>query len=163
MKIMKKQLGEPQKRAWAALLTSHAVLTREIDRDLREAGVSNLEVYDVLLALESAADHRLRLCELADRVVFSPSGLTRLLDRMTAQGWVVREPHPADRRSLYAVLTPAGFTERERTWAVYSDALQRRLGSNVSDREATLLADTLLRLCPPGVLRGRISDCSSSS
>ena len=65
--------------------------------------------YDVLLQLAEAPDHRLRMAELAERVLLSRSGLTRLVDRLAAEGLVTREPFPGDARGLYTVLTDAGL------------------------------------------------------
>src|ERR671921_132950 len=91
--------------AWSALLLTQARLMREMERELAASGVILPELYDVLLALDRAPDHRLRLSELADHIVLSRSGLTRLVDRLEKHGLLRREQCPEDRRGAYAVLT----------------------------------------------------------
>ena len=65
--------------------------------------------YDVLLTLAQAPERRLRMAQLADRVLLSRSGLTRLVDRLEREGLVRREPSPDDARGTYTVLTAAGL------------------------------------------------------
>jgi DNA-binding MarR family transcriptional regulator len=147
---------DSKKWAWGALLLAHAALTRAIDRDLREAGAVSLEVYDLLLALEEAPEQRMRMCELAEILVFSPSGLTRLIDRMAEGGWVLREPHPNDRRSLLAVLTPAGRAERERSWPIYREAIARHFGHHLSPEEGETMRALLERMLPESLVHARL-------
>ena len=82
-----------------------------------------LDWYDVLLALEYAPDNRLRMGELVEHVVLSPSGLTRLIDRIEKAGLVERRLCPNDRRSFEVELTQAGRAERERSWPIHARAV----------------------------------------
>lgn len=140
------ELSESSKNAWGALLVSHSVVTRQLDRQLQLEGFPSLEVYDVLLALEDAQDQKMRMCELANRVIFSPSGLTRLVDRLEKAGFVRREAHPTDRRSLYAVLTEGGLAERERAWPRYRELIQQHFGQALSNSEADVIGQSLSRV-----------------
>ncbi|MGH7580039.1 MAG: MarR family winged helix-turn-helix transcriptional regulator, partial [Gemmatimonadales bacterium] len=102
--------------AWRALLTAHADLTERIDAALRRAGVIPLRWYDALLCLYEAPGRRLRLAELARAALLSRSGLSRLVDRLEANGLLTREPAADDARGAYAVLTPAGLQALRRCW-----------------------------------------------
>jgi predicted transcriptional regulator len=75
---------------WRAFLVAHARITRRLDEELRAEHDLSLGEYDALLALAEASDRRLRMNTLADRVVLSKSGVTRLIDRLVADGLVVR-------------------------------------------------------------------------
>jgi len=95
---------------WRRFLEAHAVVVGALEAELDEARGLPLAWYDVLVSLREAPDGRLRMQDLARRVLFSRSGLTRLVDRMVDAGYVAREPCEDDRRGTYAVLTPAGAT-----------------------------------------------------
>ncbi|HEY0869861.1 MAG TPA: MarR family transcriptional regulator, partial [Acidothermaceae bacterium] len=93
---------------WRAFLRAHAQLIRTLESELGAAREIPLASYDVLVQLAEAPAHRLRMTELADRVLLSRSGLTRLIDRLERDGLVRREAVPDDARGMYAVLTAAG-------------------------------------------------------
>src|SRR5438552_2665380 len=99
---MSSKLQIPHKAAWVTFLFANDSLIREIDGRLAEAGVVQLDVYDVLLNLEEAPEHRLKMSQLADRVLVSKSGLTRLVDRLEKLGYVERHSCQSDRRAVYA-------------------------------------------------------------
>jgi DNA-binding MarR family transcriptional regulator len=94
---------------WRAFLRAHATLIRTLEAELGEADEIPLASYDVLVQLAEAPDRRLRMTELADRVLLSRSGLTRLVDRLERGGLVRREPCVDDARGMYAVLTDDGI------------------------------------------------------
>lgn len=93
---------------WRQFLEAHAVVVGALEAELDEARGLPLAWYDVLVALQETPDHRLRMQDLARRVLFSRSGLTRLVDRMVDAGYVARERCADDRRGTYAVLTGVG-------------------------------------------------------
>jgi DNA-binding MarR family transcriptional regulator len=101
-------LSETELRAWQALLHAHHQVTRRLDSELREEHGLSLAAYDVLLRLARAPGRRLRMSELAERVMFSPSGLTRMVDRLVGGGFVQRERFEGDARVMLARLTAAG-------------------------------------------------------
>ena len=94
---------------WRSFLRAHAVVLRELERELDRDAALPLAWYDVLLTLAQAPERKLRMAELADRVLLSRSGLTRLVDRLEKAGYVRREPSPDDARGTYTVLHPAGL------------------------------------------------------
>ncbi len=104
----------PELDAWRAFLRAHATLTRRLEAELAAVHGLPLGVYDVLVQLVEAPEHRLRMTDLADAVLLSRSGLTRLVDRMCRDGYLRREPDAGDARGVWAVLTDAGY-DRLRT------------------------------------------------
>ena len=131
---------------WRAFLRAHAGVTRQLERELAaEAGIP-LAWYDVLLQLAEAPDRRLRMAELADRVLLSRSGLTRLVDRLQAEQLVVREPSPDDARGTYTVLTPQGLAALRRAAPVHLAGVQRHWLAHFSDDDLTRLRALLAQL-----------------
>jgi len=95
--------------SWRAFLRAHATITRALETELlAEQGLS-LAAYDVLVQLAEAPGRRLRMTELADAVLLSRSGVTRLVDRMERSGFVRRTRVESDGRGVAAGLTPAGL------------------------------------------------------
>lgn len=97
-----------EQSAWRALLRAHSRVLQRLDRELM--AVQNIPVaeYAVLVVLSESPDGRMRMSELADELLLSPSGLTRRLDAMVNQGLVERVRCANDRRGSFAVITPLG-------------------------------------------------------
>ena len=102
------QLTEEQLAMWRAFLEAHSAVIRYLEQGMQEEHGLPLTWFDVLVHLADAPEGRLRLGELADSVILTRSGITRLVDRMAAAGLVRREPCPGDRRGHYAVITAEG-------------------------------------------------------
>ncbi|MCZ7524987.1 MAG: MarR family transcriptional regulator [Acidimicrobiia bacterium] len=137
---------EERLAAWEALLESHALLVEILGRELQgETGLS-LHDYDVLLTLYRAPDRRLRMTELAQAVVLSKSGLTRLVDRLEAGGLVRRAACPTDRRSVFASLTPRGRATLRRAAPVHLRGIEEHFGRHLPPGEARTLARSLGRV-----------------
>ena len=132
--------------AWALILNVHARLTRAIDDAVTQADLLPLEWYDVLFALYHADGRRLRLSELAERIVFSRSGLTRLIDRIEERGYLRRERSSEDRRGTFAVLTDAGREAMKRSWPVYKREIESRFADHVTASEARAMRDGLVKV-----------------
>lgn len=98
-------------RAWQALLHAHHHVVQSLDRELREEHGLTLAEYDVLLRLARSPDRALRMTDLAERVMLSPSGLTRLVDRLVKKGLVHRRSAPIDARIALASLTDDGLRQ----------------------------------------------------
>jgi DNA-binding MarR family transcriptional regulator len=109
-------LDEREMSAWHALLRGHAAVVRILEAELEASHGLSLPAYEVLSHLSDAPGHRLRMSDLAGCAVLTPSGLTRLVDKLSRDGLVVRDKCSADARVVYAVLTDAG---RERLVAAY--------------------------------------------
>jgi DNA-binding MarR family transcriptional regulator len=135
-------LTEVELGTWRAFLRAHSTMLRRISRDLEDADMPPLAWYDVLATLSEAPDHRLRQVEIAERVLLSNSGLSRLIDRIEARGLVKRVQCPDDRRSLNVELTDDGAAMLERMWPAYARAIADdflpALGSNPCEIRETL-------------------------
>jgi DNA-binding MarR family transcriptional regulator len=129
--------------AWRAFITAHAAVIGRIERDMAAARVIPLTWYDVLIELYGAPEWRLRLYELADAVVLSRSGLTRLVDRLETAGLLRREVATTDRRGAYAVLTDAGLDAMREAWPVYARGIVDYFARHLSDEEAKVLTAAL--------------------
>ena len=140
------KLQGSQLAAWRLFLTLHRRLVDAIDRDLQQAGRLPLSSYDVLIELQEAPDHRLRMAELAHRVVLSRSGLTRLVDRLEGEGYLTREQAPGDRRGFYATITEQGVSALRTAWPISSRGIQRYFAEALSTEEAETLAALLQKI-----------------
>jgi DNA-binding MarR family transcriptional regulator len=90
------------------MLRAHAALTRELDAQLAREHKLPLSSYEVLLFLADAPGGRMRMAELAESVLLSRSGLTRLVDRLEREGLLKRKPCESDARGFFAEITPKG-------------------------------------------------------
>src|SRR5690349_16028885 len=102
------QLTAVELGAWRGMLRVHAALVKQLDAELTSAHKLPLSSYEVLLNLESAPVHKRRMAELADAVLLSRSGMTRLVDRLEKDGLLLRDHCTDDGRGCYAVLTDKG-------------------------------------------------------
>jgi DNA-binding MarR family transcriptional regulator len=100
---------DPRLDAWRAFLVAHARLSRRLDEELRAEHDLSLAEYDALVQLAQAPDRRLRMSRLASLVLLSKSGVTRLIDRLEADGFVERNQCLHDARGAEATLTRAGL------------------------------------------------------
>jgi DNA-binding MarR family transcriptional regulator len=106
-------LTPPELRAWRSLVETQANLFAALDSDLAARGTS-LGDYQVLVFLSETEDRSMRMCDLADALQLSPSGLTRRLDGLVQSGLVVRESSDRDRRVMLATLTADGLATLKR-------------------------------------------------
>ena len=137
---------DPKGHAWAVLLTAHATLVERIEAVLAAAGLPPLSWYDVLWELEKAEDGRLRMHELAARIVLSRSNVSRLADRLEGAGLIEREESPDDRRGYYCAITRAGRALRKKMWPAYKAEIERLFSRHVTVEEARVLAEALARV-----------------
>jgi len=133
------KLSEQHLAAWRSFLKAHAVIIDRIDHDLAAADRLPLSSYDVLIELYEAPERRLRMYDLAERVVLSRSGLTRLVDRLEAEGFLVRDRSGTDRRGAYAVITEQGITALRKAWPVYARGIAEYFAQWLTPEQALLL------------------------
>jgi DNA-binding MarR family transcriptional regulator len=131
---------------WRLFLTAHARLLDRMEQPLAQADLPPMEWYDVLFTLKEAPDNRLRLSELAKKILLSRSNLTRLIDRLERAGLLRREACPSDRRGTFAVLTEAGLTMQQQMWTVYSQSIDTYFAAQIDETEAQMLQQLLQRL-----------------
>jgi len=130
--------------AWAALLSAHATLLERIEAALDTAGLPPLGWYDVLWELEKAGG-RLRMLELARRVVLSKSNLSRLADRLEEAGLVARQDAADDGRGYDLVLTRPGRAMRRKMWPVYAAQIEALFSRHLGVEEARVIGEALGR------------------
>lgn len=135
-----------QMQAWRAFLEAHAYVIRLLEAELEAEKALPLTWYDVLVHLEEAEDHRLRMTELAQRVLLSKSGLTRLVDRMCETGLVSRSADDRDKRGRWVSLEPAGIARLHDAAPVHMRGVKDYFSSQLSDSEAGELAVPLRRI-----------------
>jgi DNA-binding MarR family transcriptional regulator len=152
---MARSLDDARMSAWRAFLRAHASITDVLERELADARALPLTWYDVLLQLSAAPAGRLRMQELAHAVLLSKSGLTRVVDRMAADGLVRREAATHDARGAFACLTPAGRTALRRAAPVHVNGIYEHFGRHLTDAEAATLATTLDRVADAADLAQR--------
>jgi len=136
---------DPKGHAWAVLLTAHATLVEKIEEALAEADLPPLAWYDVLWELEKAPEGKLRMHELARRVVLTRSNLTRLADRLESAKLIERADTPHDRRGYDCVITRAGLAMRKKMWPVYKTEIERLFSRHINAEEARTMGDALSR------------------
>jgi DNA-binding MarR family transcriptional regulator len=141
-------LGRQELGAWRGLLRVHARLAKALDADLVREHDLSLSCYEVLLFLADTPDGRLRMSELADGVLLSRSGLTRLVDRMEREGLLRRERCEDDARGYHAIITAAGRQLFQRARATHLDGVRELFLSRLSAAELRTLAGLWERVSP---------------
>jgi DNA-binding MarR family transcriptional regulator len=138
--------------AWRGFLRAHAQVIRRLEAELEAEQSMPLANYDVLVQLAEAPQHSLRMSELAESVLLSRSGLTRLVDRLEREGLVERRACPDDARGTLAVLTPAGMKRLREAWVTHLRGVRQHMVDRFDDQELALLGELFNRLgAPAGV------------
>ena len=138
--------GSPQREAWLALARAHAAITGRMQEALTAAGLPPLPWFEVLATLSEAPERRLRMGELAEALVITRGGLTKLVDRLIKAGLLERTFCEHDRRVSYATLLPAGAELLGEMRPVVSAELDVAFNGNLGEAEADQLRETLERL-----------------
>jgi DNA-binding MarR family transcriptional regulator len=140
------QLSARELAAWRGMLATHATMIARLDAELeREHGLP-LTSYEVLMYLADAEGQRLRMGELADRLLLSRSGITRLVDRLERQGMIVRERCENDGRGFNAVLTAAGRRKLAAARPAHLNGVRRHFLSQLEPGELDSLGTLWSRL-----------------
>jgi DNA-binding MarR family transcriptional regulator len=139
----------PSNQAFAQLLGAHSTLTRELNAALLASHGLTINDYGCLLLL-SRHEEGMRRIDLANELQLSPSGITRLLDRLERQGYVGKGECKEDARVSYAILTEAGRAKLKDAWPEHVNAVHRRVAAVLSDEEIDTLTELLSRLSANG-------------
>jgi DNA-binding MarR family transcriptional regulator len=131
--------------AWRGLLEAHALLTRRLDAQMHAEHGLSLSSYEVLMFLDDAPEHRMRMSEIAERVLLSRSGCTRLVDRLARQGFVSRCAATTDGRGLYAQLTDAGLEKIKAARATHHEGIRRYFLDRLTPTDQIALGDIWTR------------------
>jgi DNA-binding MarR family transcriptional regulator len=135
--------------SFGRLLGAHAALTRELSAQLVQQHGLTMSELEVLVLLSRAPEQAMRRIDLSREVRLSPSGITRMLDRMEATGLVEKGPCKEDARVSYAVLTAAGAEKLREAWPDHRASIERLLGERFSRSELATLTELLDRVAEP--------------
>ncbi|MEA2467275.1 MAG: hypothetical protein QOJ57_1401, partial [Thermoleophilaceae bacterium] len=135
--------------AWRGFLRAHATLVSNLDEELTERHGLPLSSYDVLVQLDEAPDGRLRMSALADAVLLSRSGLSRLVTRLERQGLIERAECENDARGSFAAITDQGRERLNEARVTHRAGVRERFFDRLGEREQRQLAKVWSRLLDP--------------
>ncbi len=133
------RLDEQELRAWRGLLRTFAKLTKALDAELEAAHGLPLNSYEVLMYLADSEGARMRMHDLANSILLSRSGLTRLVDRLERDGLLSRQSCPSDARGAFACLTPKGRTTLDAARATHLAGVRAMFLDRFTPEEQELL------------------------
>ena len=136
-------------RAFVALLHAHATATRQLNAQLTADHGLTINDYEVLLRLARAPERRMRRVDLADQVLLTASGITRLLDGLERDGFVVRASCDSDRRVVYAVLTDAGMEKLAEATTTHFAQIDELFAGRFEEDDLETATSLLTRLAEP--------------
>lgn len=151
-------LTESELRAWRGLLRTHAMLVKRLDAELESAHGLALTSYEVLLHLWNSDEGQMRMCDVAESVLLSRSGLTRLVDRLERDGLVERVSCQDDARGAYARLTETGLAKLREARGTHLDGVRRHFLAHLSPEQQDMLGDAWDRV---GAITGAGPGCSA--
>jgi DNA-binding MarR family transcriptional regulator len=132
--------------AWINFLRAHAAVTRQFNAELLATHALTINDFDVLAQLSFAPEQALKRVDLAERVLLTPSGITRLLKGLEEAGWISNRPCAEDARVTYAVLTPAGRKKLEQARKTHVASVRALFSERFDHDELETLASLLERL-----------------
>ena len=139
-------LRDIELEAWINFLRAHAAVTRQFNAELLATHELTINDFDVLAQLSRAPEQALKRVDLAERVLLTPSGITRLLKGLEDAGWVSNRPCAEDARVTYAVLTPAGKKKLEQARKTHVASVRALFSERFEHDELETLASLLERL-----------------
>jgi len=139
-------LTEHELAAWRGMLQVHARITQQLDAQMHAEHGLSVSAYEVLMFLGDAPDHRMRMSDIADRVLLSRSGCTRLVDRLVELGYVTRCAASTDGRGLYAQLTEAGLIKARAARATHLSGVREFFLDRLTATDQIALGDIWARL-----------------
>jgi DNA-binding MarR family transcriptional regulator len=137
---------ESHVRAWARLIRAAQRVLGAVEADLKAAGFPPLAWYDVLLELRRSEEGRLRPLEIESRLLIAQHNVSRLIDRLERAGYVDRAPFENDGRGQVVAITEQGRALLQGMWPVYAAAIQRHVGTRLTEAQAKELAASLSAL-----------------
>jgi DNA-binding MarR family transcriptional regulator len=140
----------PEIEAFVRLVRASVAVTRELSAQLSADHCLSLNEYEALLHLARAPESRMRRIDLANGLLLTAGGVTRLLDGLERDGFVAREESPTDRRVTFAVLTKAGRDKLREADKSHTRQIRELLGRRYDEDELKQLAALLDRLADTG-------------
>jgi len=138
--------GDEKVQLFGLLLETNARLSRRLGLELEAECELPLAWFDVLLQLRRSPDGRLKMNEIAEKIVHSSGGTTRLVDRIEVAGLVARQSCPSDRRAIHVAITDAGNAKLDEALNVHLDYLDESLAKQLTEVERSTLASLLTKL-----------------
>jgi DNA-binding MarR family transcriptional regulator len=138
--------GDEKVQLFGLLLETNARLARSLSLELETECALPLAWFDVLLQLRKSPDGRLKMNQIADAIVHSTGGTTRLIDRLEVAGFVERQNCPSDRRAIHVAITASGEEKLTEALSVHLEYLDEALAKRLSDAERGTLASLLTKL-----------------
>jgi DNA-binding MarR family transcriptional regulator len=133
----------PHHQAWRSLAQTHAAVSGRLQDALAQAELPPLAWFEMLAAIAASEEERMKMGELAEALVITRGGLTKLVDRLVKAGLIERTFCDTDRRVSYATLLPAGAELLEEMVPVVSGELELAFAARLSERQADDLRSTL--------------------
>ncbi len=146
--------GSPHGDAWGAMTRTHAAIVGRLQEALAAADFPPLPWYEVLATVAEAPEQRMKMGDLAESLVITRGGLTKLVDRLVKASLMERTFCDTDRRVSYATLLPSGADLLDEMRPVVVAELRVAFAAKLSDAEADALRETLERV--------RVSACGQS-
>lgn len=141
-----KKLREDQLALWRSFVNLHATIIRRIEKDLSAHQHVPLTWYDVLVALYQSPGKKLRMSELAKKTILTPSGVTRLVERLEREGYVCRKRTEEDLRGSYAVLTRKGKRAFLQAWTTYEQGIYSYFANRLNEEEQKVIRQAFERI-----------------
>ena len=138
--------GDEKVQLFGLLLETNARLSRSLGLELEAECELPLAWFDVLLQLRRSPVGRLKMNEIAEAIVHSSGGTTRLIDRIEEAGYVTREHCPSDRRAIYVAISANGNQKLDEALNVHLDYLEDNLAKRLDDQERRTLTTLLKKL-----------------
>jgi MarR family transcriptional regulator, 2-MHQ and catechol-resistance regulon repressor len=139
-------MSEPHQGAWNALVRAHAALRGRLQQALVEAGLPPLPWFELLAALDRSEEEGLKMSDIAEALILTPGGTTKLVDRLVRSGLVERGVCETDRRLSYAHITEAGREILAEMSPVITSELESTFVEPLAADEARAIADGLERV-----------------
>jgi DNA-binding MarR family transcriptional regulator len=143
---MKRKPSTEATSAWIRLMRVQSRVLDAVEQDLKRAGFPPLAWYDALLELSRAPTGELRPVELERQMLIPQYSTSRLIDRLVDEGLAARRECKVDKRGQFVEITEAGRELQRRMWGAYSAAIEKYVGSKLSDADAAKLCGLLDRL-----------------
>lgn len=137
---------DPHREAWIALVKTHAAVRGRLEEALAAAGLPPMAWLEVLVQVSRAPEQRMKMGELAEALVITRGGLTKLVDRLIRAGLLERTFCETDRRVSYATLLPAGAELLEEMRPIAGAELESAFSANLTTRQADQLRELLDRV-----------------
>jgi len=131
---------------WMNLLQVNQVIQNALEQRLEESADLSLAEFEVLARLSSAPERRLKMIDIANLLLVSKSGITRIVDRLEQAGLVKREVPPENRRIVYTRMLPVGLEVFGHAQTIFKDAVEDTFSQHLSDGDVQALREVLHKL-----------------